>query len=102
MALLQGIVGAVRNLRAEMRVAPGKRVDVLLSTGSGPVETFLDAGREYIRALAKVENLEIGNRLDRPATCASAVLPDVDVYLPLEGLIDVARERVAWKRRSES
>ncbi len=93
MALLQGIVGAVRNIRAEMRVPPGKRVDVLLSTGSGPVATFLDAGREYIRALAKVENLKIGNRLDRPATCASAVLPDVDVYLPLEGLIDVARER---------
>jgi valyl-tRNA synthetase len=81
------VVGAVRSLRAEMRVPPGAAVRVLLRGAP------LDLEQErLVRDLARVS--EVAYRAAAGGEAAvSAVLPEGTlVLLPLEGLVDVGRE----------
>ncbi len=92
-ALLQTVVGAVRNIRGTMRVPPGRRADLHLKVNSTRIEGVLNRFRDYLRALARVENLRIGADIIRPPASASAVLSDVEIFVPLQGLIDLDVER---------
>ncbi len=93
MALLQAVVGAVRNIRGTMRVPPGRPADVLLKVSSHEVGDVLTRFEVYLRTLARVADLRIGADVVRPAGSASAVLKDVEIFVPLQGLIDLDVER---------
>ena len=93
MTRLQEIVTAVRTIRAEMNVPPGKKVRVVLSVTSAGLVDALEANRPYIELLARAEGVEIGQELSQPSASGSAVLGEIEVYVPLEGLIDLEVER---------
>ena len=93
MGLIQEVVGAVRNIRGTMNVPPGRRADVLVRAGSAKVEGALEASADYIRQLARVSGLTIGQDVARPSASASSVLRDTELYVPLKGLIDLDVER---------
>jgi valyl-tRNA synthetase len=93
MQTVQEVVTAIRTIRAEMRVPPGKRVHVVVSVGSVDGVEALSAHREYVEFLARADEVEIGRNLPQPAASGSAVLGDLEVYVPLEGLIDLGVER---------
>lgn len=93
MAQLQDVVGAVRNIRGTMRIPPGKRVDVVLKTASDTVNETLVATQAYVKELGRIENLTIGSDITRPPQSASAVVGDVEVFVPLAGVIDLDVER---------
>jgi valyl-tRNA synthetase len=98
MALLQAVVGAVRNIRGTMRVPPGRRADVHLKVNSADIGDVLTRFEVYFRALARVADLRIGAHIIRPAASASAVLRDVEIFVPLQGLIDLDVERQRLKK----
>ena len=91
--LLQQVVGAVRNIRGTMRVPPGRRADLLLKVMSEDVRQVLENTRNDLRELARVDGLQIGVDVSRPPASACAVLADLEVYVPLRGLIDVEVEK---------
>jgi valyl-tRNA synthetase len=96
MALMQGVVGAVRNIRGTMRIPPGIRVNVLLKPSSALAAQTLEATKTYIAELARIAELTIGTQVIRPEASASAVVGDVEVFVPLSGVInlDVERQRL--------
>ena len=85
------VVRTIRNLRAEMDVPPGKKVEAVIVSASPDV---FDAGQESIKSLAKLSKLDIAT--EPPSTeharFVSAHLPMADVYIPLAGLVDVDKE----------
>ena len=93
MALMRDVVGAVRHIRGTMRIPPGKRVDVVCKTGSEEAHAILTSVHGYMKALGRIENLTLGAALERPAASASAVVGDVEIFVPLAGVIDLAVER---------
>jgi len=93
MVLMQDVVGAVRNIRGTMRIPPGKRVDVVVKTASEDAEVILSSVQSYMKELARIENLTIGANLERPPASASAVVGDVEIFVPLAGVIDLDVER---------
>jgi valyl-tRNA synthetase len=52
----------------------------------------MEIGQGYIRSLARVDDLRFGMDVERPAEAATQVAGDVEILLPLAGLIDVAEE----------
>ena len=101
MALLQEVVGAVRNIRGTMRVPPGRRADVHLKVNSVEVANILSRFEVYLGGLARVADLRIGADIARPPASASAVLKDVEIFVPLQGLIDLDLERQRLKKEIE-
>jgi valyl-tRNA synthetase len=88
---VQELVTAVRNIRSEYGVAPGRTVRAMVRpAGVDAVEAF-NAEQRTIERLAKIERLTLG---DAPSGIgAHAVLRDGSaVFVPLGDAIDVARE----------
>jgi valyl-tRNA synthetase len=90
--IIMEVIKSIRNLRAEMNISPGKRIRVLLHTDETR-GSLLEAEGIYIKRLAGVEDLVIyrGER-ERPQKAVAAIAAGVEVYLPLEGLVDIDKE----------
>ncbi|MDI6870502.1 MAG: valine--tRNA ligase [Bacillota bacterium] len=93
MHLVTEVVRVVRNLRAEYRVEPGKAVPALVRGGKGALELLEDT-RPLLLPLARLSDLALlPAGAPTPEQAVTAVAAGVEVFLPLAGLIDVARER---------
>ena len=96
--LVRAIVGAVRSLRAEVRVPPAARVNVVVR-GPG-VAAALRGAAEVVRALARVDRLE--ERVPRADErgVAAVVGAGVEVLVVLDGVVDLRAEaqRLARER----
>ena len=85
-------IKAIRNMRAEVNVAPGKKVPAILLVADELQQVVAD-NQSYIKLMASVDELSIlpaGG--DKPENAMAAVTKGIEVYLPLKGLIDVEKE----------
>jgi len=85
---IQNIVTAIRNIRGEMNIPPAKQINVYLKT-----DKITEEQSNYIKSLVKIENLIIDSQIQKPKASASAVVKGCDIFVPLEGLIDINVER---------
>jgi len=88
--LVQSVITAVRNIRAEMGVPP-KTAAPLLISGSPEEFAILQNQHSMLTTLAKVSHLERVS--SKPVHAASAVAGTLEIFVPLEGLIDLDVER---------
>jgi len=82
----------VRKIRSGMDIKPGKPLPVLLSDGSAADRERLDAYRNYLESLARLESvtwLEPGAPAPESAT---ALVGDLQILIPMAGLIDKEAE----------
>jgi len=101
MALLQGIVRAVRNIRGQFALGERRKVKVVVSA---PEEDLAERLREHERILKDIgcmEGLSCGADLPRPEKSAMEVVGQVEVFVPLAGLIDLEEERKRLRKRVE-
>jgi valyl-tRNA synthetase len=92
-SFLQEVVVAVRNLRAENNLPPGKKVPITIR-GTDAQLDLVQRLEAPIQALARLESIELSRDGQRPAVAASAVVHGAEIFLPLEGLKDLDEERV--------
>jgi valyl-tRNA synthetase len=84
---MQFILG-VRRIKAEMNIAPGKPVPVLLSQASAADEARLQSARPYINFLAKTQSIELLEPDAGEPESAIALVGEMKILIPLAGLID--------------
>lgn len=90
---IQEVVTAVRSTRSELNVPPGKRSDLYVRVNEESFGKLLEDHIEYFRSLARVENLHCGTDIKKPPVAASAVISGAEIFVPLEGLIDIEVEK---------
>jgi len=93
--LVQEMVSGIRNVRSRYRVAPGRPISAVvnLPEGSENLQATLRECVEYFARLARVSRFEVVMGAARPAACARVVVKDVEVFLPLAGMMDIAQEQ---------
>ena len=91
--LLQELISSIRNIRGEMNVPPSKKCDVHIKASDKDFEDLINAYPFYIEKLARVENILVGKTIQRPKNSSVSVVKGNEIYIPLEGLIDIAVER---------
>jgi valyl-tRNA synthetase len=101
MESLQAVIGAVRDLRQQMKVPAPKKPRVIVVSPSEHVRARLLANREQVLRLSWSGELEVTAKADKPPATASTVLPDLEIFLPLEGLIDLDGEKKKLEREHE-
>ena len=91
---LQAWVGAVRQLRSEYRLPPGKRIPVVYVKALATNDlTAFSLQREFEK-LARVDNLQIRESdVIASSSEAAIVLGDVALSFSLDGLVDLAAEQ---------
>jgi valyl-tRNA synthetase len=93
MEFIQDIVTAIRNIRGEMNIVPGKQFELKLKTNKVTENQIA-----YIQKLAKVSSVEFGENIEKPKAVASAVVKGCDIFIPLEGLIDLDVEKARLQK----
>ena len=102
MELIRKVIGAIRNLRSEMEIPPGKKVEVILHSPNEESLKLLEGNRLYVENLAKAERITLQSRAEKPKASATAVVGEVEVFLPLKGLINLDdEEKRLQKERSK-
>jgi valyl-tRNA synthetase len=94
MPVIQEAIRAIRNARAEYKVAADKFVPAHISAGK--LLDALNTQRKALVTLARVDEqrLDIQESLPVPADkSVTLVLGEVTVYLPISGLVDLEQER---------
>ena len=97
MGLWCEVITALRNLKAERNVPKEARIAPIL-VARGAVAQSLAQGEAFLKSLLSADSVTIVSEVERPADCAVAVLPEVEVILPLEGLIDHEAERAKQRK----
>lgn len=93
MELIMDVIRAIRNIRTEMKVDLKRKIDVLINVSDVKITKLLEDNSSYILDLAKTVNLKIAENLHKPELSATAVLEKIEIYVPLEGIIDLEKEK---------
>jgi len=84
------IIKAIRNLRGENSIQPAKKIKIYLNIKNERSESTIMEFRNYIYALANVSSLSIKSQPDEQCLAHSTIYGDI--YLPVEGNIDIEKE----------
>lgn len=96
--LLQATIVAVRTIRGEMNVPPHKEAEVLISGVRDGQGELLQSHERYFSHLARVSALQVGSSLARPRLSATSVVKNLEIFVPLSGLIDIEVERTRLEK----
>ncbi len=97
---LQELIVAVRNVRGTYNISPAASLSLVVRCPA-EVATDLTSVADQLRNLARAELTSAGPDAVRPKSSASFSLGDIDGYVPLEGLIDVAAEITRQQKEAE-
>ncbi|OQX83477.1 MAG: valine--tRNA ligase [Candidatus Omnitrophica bacterium 4484_49] len=96
------IIQAIRNIRAELNVPPAKKINVILAGEDGEILDLFDRNREYIMPLATLDDIEIHRQdIERPDGSAFGTAGRVNIYLLLQGIIDIQKEKQRLRDKRE-
>ncbi|HNS14103.1 MAG TPA: valine--tRNA ligase [Syntrophorhabdaceae bacterium] len=89
MATIMGVVDVVRNIRGETGIAPNVKIGVVIRANGQ--QQLLKAYEFYMKELARIKDILFldGNA---PEHSAVGVYKGIEVFVPIEGLIDVQKE----------
>ena len=93
MSVAIGIISVIRNIRAEFNIQPQKTCKAVIAAGSGKSREAVTKSSEYIKGLARLESLDISDRLTRPKASSVSISGDCEICVPLEGLVDLESEK---------
>lgn len=90
---LKQVVNGIRNVRGEMHVAPGKTISVFFYNGNAVHKKYFQECEHYIKTLAKIAELTWLNENEQaPQACATAVVGELEIHIPLADLVDKSSE----------
>ena len=92
MQWLQGLIGAVRNIRGEMGLGNARLLPVLLQNTTEAEKAQISRIEPLFKALAKVESITFLADAEQPPLSSSSVVGHVSVFVPMKGLIDPKAE----------
>ncbi|MFJ5457171.1 valine--tRNA ligase [Pectobacterium sp. CHL-2024] len=83
---------AVRNIRAEMNIAPGKPLEVLLRDVTAEAQRRVEDNRSFIQTLARLESITLLPAGDKGPVSVTKLIDGAELLIPMAGLIDKAAE----------
>jgi valyl-tRNA synthetase len=92
MIRIMDVIRAIRNIRSEMRISPAATIETICYTDDEQMRKLLTSHEGYIKGLAKVSHLKVSAPAERPENAATAIAANVEIFVPLKGLINFDEE----------
>ncbi len=84
------VTSGIRNIRSQVNLKPKDEIDTKLFTDDKKLAKFIYESRHFLKDLANVKSGTIRNKTsDRPKKSASLATVHTEIFVPLEGLIDI-------------
>ncbi len=85
---LKAVITAIRNIRGEMNVPPSKALNIILKNLGADDQRRLDDNRQFLTKLAKLESIQVLGSGEEPPMAATQLIGDMELLVPMAGLID--------------
>jgi len=85
--IIKSTVSAIRMIRSKMNVPINKRSDIIIRKGK-QFESIIHDYSDIIKSLGSVDNITFSNDKEKPEKSATVVTHQMEIFVPLEGLID--------------
>ena len=92
MTVIVDVVNSIRTIRWEMNIAPSQKVDVILVSLNAERREVLSQHMSYIQNLAKASLVTVSDQVQKPESAATGVAHEVEIFIPLKGIIDFTEE----------
>jgi valyl-tRNA synthetase len=88
MGIIMDAVNGIRSIRGELNISPSLELKALIRALDS-ADDILNENISYISKLTKARDIEISRDIQSPRNAATAVTSSMEIFVPLEGLIDV-------------
>jgi valyl-tRNA synthetase len=92
---------AIRNIRGEMDISPSKPLSVLLANASSGDVRRIEENKSFLASLAKLEEFTMLENKDDAPACATSYVGNLEIMIPMAGLIDVEAELARINKQLE-
>ena len=83
---------AIRNIRAEMNIAPGKPLELLLRGASADAQRRVEQNLSFIKSLARLESITVLAAGDKGPVSVTKLVEGAELLIPMAGLVDKEAE----------
>jgi len=97
MVKLIDIIVALRNIRAVWNIPQSAGISAIINAHDSADEKLINENADMIKRLAKVSEIVSKNK-EKPKGSATSVIGSIEIYVPLEGLIDLGKERARLEK----
>ncbi|MBY0377847.1 MAG: valine--tRNA ligase, partial [Gammaproteobacteria bacterium] len=92
-SLMQTIIVAIRNIRVEMNIAPGKPLALFLMTSNDSLRTQLSPYWDNLKSLARLSSIACVDKAPVGTQFATAEIKELTCFVDLADLIDIDAEK---------
>ena len=92
MEQVMAVITAIRNIRGEMNLSPGQRLEAVVTGVDGGAIKALKESSGEIANIARLTSLTIAEEVQRPPQSAAGLASGFEIFVPLKGLVDFAQE----------
>ncbi len=92
MAFVVALITGIRNIRGEMNIAPGAKLEAVVACAQSEIRHTVTTNQDLIINLARLNSLQVRDDDHRSATSATAIVGDATLLVELKGVVDFAQE----------
>jgi valyl-tRNA synthetase len=92
MEMLMGVISGIRTIRSEADVHPTAMIEATLMCGAEGKREMLGKYQDSIRSMTRTETLNIIETATIPDDAGHVLFQDIEIFVPLKGLIDAEAE----------
>ena len=96
--LFMGVVGGIRNIRSEAMIHPSAEIEVQIVCHDEGKLAGLTTLADSLKALTRTGTMNLQKDGTRPKGAASYLYTDIEIFVPLAGLVDVDKEQAKLKK----
>lgn len=93
MELLMGIITGIRNIRSESEVHPSTKIDAYVVCQNETIADLLSTFSHTVSDMTRLSGFFVQQQSNKPDDAATYIYNDIEIYVPLKGLVDVEAER---------
>jgi valyl-tRNA synthetase len=98
---LQGVIVGVRQIRGEMDIAPTRALPILLRNAGSSDQERLAQLQSFLLQVGKLESIRVLDTDEKAPESATALLGQMEILVPMAGLIDRDAELARLKKQTE-
>ena len=98
MKILKNLISSVRTIRSQMNVPPNRLCNMVVQCNNQQ-KSILNSHSLIIKSLAKIDNINMIQGVKKPAQAATAIVDNMEIFIPLHGIIDLDLEKSRLQKR---
>ena len=98
MEILKSLISSIRTIRSQMNVPLNKLCKMIVQCNSEQ-KSILNSHSLIIKSLAKIETIEMTEDSKKPSQSATAIVDNMEIFIPLKGIIDFDIEKKRLQKR---